>query len=76
MNKNTNAVTLYGSFLVVNLILLSLGQINFDLFFFVVFISSYYLTNIDSFDYKNVKAYIYPVIMLLIYITVAIKVSS
>ena len=76
MNKNTNAVILYGSFLVVNLILLSLGQINFDLFFFVVFISSYYLTNIDSFDYKNVKAYIYPVIMLLIYITVAIKVSS
>ena len=53
MNKNTNAVTLYGSFLVVNLILLSLGQINFDLFFFVVFISSYYLTNIDSFDYDE-----------------------
>lgn len=76
MNKNTNAVILYGSFLIINLILLSFGQISFDLFFFVIFISSYYITNTDSFDYKNIKTYLYPIIMLIIYTTAAVKVFS
>lgn len=76
MNKNTNAVILYGSFLVINLILWSLKQINFELFFFVIFISSYYIMNIDRFDYKNIKTYVYPMVMLFIYIITAVKVSS
>lgn len=76
MNKNVNAVILYGSFLLLNLILLSLNQIDLEVFLFVILISSYYMMNIDSFDYKNGRTYIFPIFTLILYVVVTMKVFS
>lgn len=73
MNNNTNAKVLYGIFLVTNLLLYLLGQLEGELLLLVIIISSYYVISLASFDYKNIKTYFYPVLTVIIYSAYMLK---